>query len=172
MEDPKSFLDEEREREAAVTPEGDNDAKGEGGTEGADTASDTERRTAKEGSAFFDFTAAPEVRAELLGGEEPPRKRELGTVALVLSLVGLLCCGMPVSIAALVVSIVERRRAGRWEGMNLAALVMAIIGIAYTVFSLIMVVVMLIGMGGLMEGLDPAETTGPLGAILSLLFRF
>lgn len=118
MEDPKSFYDEERERET-----------------------DAEERPAEKTDApktedgYFRFDDASEVRIPHPPTE--PQKNTLQLTALVLSILSFFCCGLPLSVVALVLAILDRRHRGRWEGMTTAALVISIVGLVFSLLSII-----------------------------------
>ena len=107
------------------------DASGEGPASGG-----TAERTANaEGArAFSDGTFAsfePERGSGPVRTPRPPQKERsaLGTVSLVLGIVGVVCCCMmpPVGIAAIVCAIIARSRDGSFSGVSLAGLILGIL---------------------------------------------
>lgn len=55
--------------------------------------------------------------------------REMSTAALIVSIISLLCCGLPFGIAGIVLVIVARRREGEFNAKTILALVFSIIGL-------------------------------------------
>ncbi len=97
-----------------------------------------------------------------------PEKRTdtLAIVSLTLGILGLLCCGWPTGIAALVCALVDRSRHGKLEGMSLAGFILGIISI---VMGLISTVYSIIVLGSLYAIIEQILKEG--GELLSL-FRF
>ena len=157
MEDPKSFYDEERAREEDTRSEG-----GEPATEEAPRASRPTEEA--EGTPYFSFDGAPEVKAEPLTPQKP--NRSFGTIALVLAVLSFCCCGLPFSAAAIILAILDRRRMGHWEAMSVIALVIAIIGLVMSIVTTILSVVYMQAIweslpeGTLPEGILPEGTQG------------
>lgn len=152
MDDKRSFYEEERAREAAEE---------EGEKKAPDTESD---------DGYFRFDDKSEVRMPH-PPSEPPQKNTLQTTALILSIVSFFCCGLPLSVVALVLAILDRRRRGRWEGMTTVALVLSIVGL---VFSLVSMVYSIMMIGLLLEMMEEMEGTMPLppevtGAVFAML---
>ena len=68
-----------------------------------------------------------------------PEKRTdtLAIVSLTLGILGLLCCGWPTGIAALVCALVDRSRRCGFEGLGLAGFILGIIACVMTIASYI-----------------------------------
>lgn len=152
MEDPKSFYDEERARETA----------------GEESPAEETPATATEpDNGYFRFDDASEVRMPHPPTE--PQKNTLQVTALVLSVVSFFCCGLPLSVVALVLAILDRRRRGRWEGMTTVALVLSIVALIFSLVSLIysvMMIGLIFEMIEEMEGSLPPEITGAVFGML------
>ncbi len=103
--------------------------------------------------------------------ESPPpipeeKQDSLAIASLTLGILGLLCCGWPTGIAALVCALVDRSRRGKLEGLSLAGF---ILGIISTVMGLISAVYSIIVLGSLYAIIEEILKEG--GELLSL-FRF
>ena len=145
MDDPRSFYEEERAREAA---EEGNEKK----------TSHTEPEAA---DGYFRFDDENEVRIPHSPTE--PQRNTLQTTALILSIVAFFCCGLPFSVVALVLAILDRRRRGRWETMTTVALVLSIVGLVFSIVSTIysvMIISLLLEMLEEAGGTLPPEITG------------
>lgn len=166
MEDPKSFYDKERAREEEVKPEGGEPATGE-----APRAAHPSEEA--EGTPYFTFDSAPEVKAEPLTPQKP--RSSFGTIALVLAVLSFCCCGLPFSAAAIIFAILDRRRMGRWEAISVIALVIAIIGLVMSIVTTVLTFVYMQAIweslpeGTLPEGFLPE---GAQGSFFSFLKGF
>lgn len=150
MDDKRSFYEEERAREAAEE---------EGEKKAPDTESD---------DGYFRFDDKSEVRMPH-PPSEPPQKNTLQTTALILSIVSFFCCGFPLSVVALVLAILDRRRRGRWEGMTTVALVLSIVGLVFSLVSIIYSVFVISLIFEMIEDLGgelPPEVTGAVFGML------
>ena len=117
-----------------------------------------------DGKQSLYFTAPPSAEAELSVGKEDGGDG-LAIAALVLSILSICCCGLPFSIAALVLSILDRRRRGAWEGLGLVALILSILGLLSGIVSAVYSVIMMVAMMQ-EEGLGEGGFFSPTGGSL------
>ena len=84
---------------------------------------------------YFDYTEAYRAVPQYGGEPQEEPSNGLGVASFVLGLIGyLLCSGCmpPVSIVAIVLAAMDRKKAMRWRGMAIAGLVFGIIGLVST----------------------------------------
>lgn len=63
----------------------------------------------------------------------------MAVASLVLGIVSFLCCGLPCSIVGLILGIISKKRQPMNNGMATAGIVLCIIGLVFTVISLIVI---------------------------------
>lgn len=84
---------------------------------------------------YFDYTEAYRAAPQYGGEPQEEPSNGLGVASFVLGLIGyLLCSGCmpPISIVAIVLAAMDRKKAMRWRGMAIAGLVFGIIGLVST----------------------------------------
>lgn len=107
---------------------------GEGQTEG-DTPT-----TPTDDSSFFMPPVGADGQIRIPHGmpTEPQKGKNLPLVSLILSLLSFCCCGLPFSIAAIVVAVVSRNKLGRWDGLAIAGIIIGIFSVVMTVAMLVL----------------------------------
>lgn len=136
-----SIFDEENKKRDAyeVEAEDTGDAKSAETPEDAEAPEDAE----SEGSYAFDPPPSgetPEEEAARLAYLRRSRTT-LASVALVFAILSFCCCGLPFSIAALVMIVVDLRRRHVYNALTITTLVLSIVGIVMSIASTVYVVV-------------------------------
>ncbi len=145
-----SFFDEEKKKEAAYEVEAEDTAEGKS-TEGEPTYAFDPPPTGE----------TPEEEAERLAHLQRSRTT-LASVALVLAILAFCCCGLPFSIASLVLIVVDLRRRHVYDGLTVTTLVLAIVGVVMSIVSIVyLVAVWRMVLEILESGELPEITTGP-----------
>ena len=154
-------MDERKDLYEEGTPTEETPTEKAPAEETPDTATET-------GDGYFRFDDASEVRMPH-PSSEPPQKNTMQTTALILSIVSFFCCGLPLSVAALVLAILDRRRRGRWEGVTTVALVLSIVGIVLSLVSTIYGIMMIALLAEMIDETEGAITPEITGAVFSML---
>ena len=133
-------------------------------------AEETPATATETDDGYFRFDGEREIRMPH-PSSEPPQKNTLQTTSLVLSIVSFFCCGLPLSVAALVLAILDRHRRGRWEGMTTVALVLSIVGLVFSLVSMVYSIMMIGLLVEMMEEMEGAQPPPPVisGAVFSML---
>lgn len=92
------------------------------------------QQPAQDTNSYFDHTEA--YRAQPYYGERPEEvSNTLGVVSFILGLIGCIFCSgccPPLSIIAIVLAVIDRKKARRFRGMAIAGLVFGILGLLST----------------------------------------
>ena len=168
-----SFFDDEKKNEAAyeVEAEDTTDTKGEGEAE----QGGTEEGPAGEPRYAFDPPGSGETPEEEQARLEHLKRSRttMASIALVLAILSFCCCGLPFSIASLILIIVDLRRRRVYDGLTVTTLVLAIVGVIMSIVSTVyMAIIWQMVLEILEEGGLPENTTGPAvttGPVLSLI---
>jgi len=108
---------------------------------------------------------AEEVKAEVVGSED--RSGPMAIVALVCGILSMLCCAIPVvgfilSVAAIVLGIIENKKIGRGEsnakgkGMATAGIILGVVGILAGIVMFVILPIIGISLGAFGELLNPS----------------
>ena len=99
---------------------------------------------------YFDHTEAYRSAPDYGGNRPEDVPNTLGVVSFILGLIGFWFCSgccPPLSIVAIVLACLDRKKAGRFRGMAIAGLVFGIIGlIATVIFGAFFVILLVLGM--------------------------
>lgn len=158
-----SIFDDENKKRDAYEVEAEDTAEGKS-AEGDTEQGGTEERPAGEPRYAFDPPPSgetPEEEAERLAHLARSRTT-LASVALIFAILAFCCCGLPFSIASLVMIIVDLRRRRVYDGLTITTLVLAIVGVIMSIVSTVYTAIIWQTVMEILEsGELPAVTTGP-----------
>ena len=152
-----SIFDEENKKKDAYEVEAEDTAEGKS-AEGSNEAPEEEPTYAFDPPPSGE---SPEEEAERLAHLARSRTT-LASVALVFAILSFCCCGLPFSIASLVMIIVDFRRRHVYDGLTITTLVLAIVGVIMSIVSTVYAVIVWQMVLEILEsGELPEITTGP-----------
>lgn len=161
-----SFFDDERKKGTydveAEDPTGTDEGKGaDEGTPAEETPYAFEDAPA--GKTGDEETAEEEaMRLEILRRRSTTR----ASISLLLALLSFCCCGLPLSLTALVLIIVDLCRRRIFDGLTVTALVLSIVAVVVSIVSVIYATIFLQMISDMLaEGGIPGLTTAPVTTV-------